>query len=59
MMTKKKKLIQWQVACVAIICLSLLEVAAMHYGINGTMRTIIFSLIALIVGIQMPQLKLK
>jgi len=59
MMTKKKKPIQWQVACVAIICLSLLEVAAMHYGINGTMRTIIFSLIALIVGIQMPQLKLK
>ena len=59
-MTKKtKKPIQWQVACVAIIVLGLLEVAAMYYGINGTMRTIIFSLIALIVGIQMPPIKFK
>ena len=57
-MKTKKQPIQWQVACVAIVCLSLLEVAAMHYGINGTMRTIIFTLIALIVGIQMPQFKL-
>jgi len=59
-MTKKTKTkIEWQVACVAIICLSILEIAAMHYGINGTMRTIIFSLIALIVGIQLPQFKFK
>ena len=55
-MTKKQP-IQWQVACIAIIVLGLLEIAAMHYGINGTVRTIIFSLIALIVGIQMPQIK--
>lgn len=55
----KKQQIDWKVACVAIICLSLLEVCAMFNGINGTMRTIIFSLIALIVGIQMPQLKVK
>jgi len=59
MMAKKtKQQIQWQVACVAIICLSIMEVCAMFNGINGTMRTIIFSLIALIVGIQMPQLKI-
>ena len=58
-MTKKKKQpIQWQVACVAILCLTGLEVAAMYHGINGTFRTIIFSLIALIVGVQMPQIKL-
>ena len=55
----KKQPIQWQVACTAILVLGLLEIAAMHYGINGTMRTIIFTLIALIVGIQMPQIKLK
>lgn len=55
----KKQQIDWKVACVAIICLSLLEVCAMFNGINGTMRTIIFSLIALIVGIQMPQIKVK
>lgn len=55
----KKEKIEWRVACVAILCLSVLEIAAMNYGINGTMRTIIFSMIALIVGIQLPQFKLK
>ena len=54
-----KKKVDWKVACTAIVCLSILEIAAMHYGINGTMRTIIFSLIALTVGIQLPQFKTK
>ena len=49
--------IDWKVSCVAIVCLTILQICAMYYGINGTMRTIIFSLIALIVGIQMPQFK--
>ena len=53
----KKTRIDWKVACVAIVCLSVLEIFAMRNGINGTMRTIIFSLIALIVGIQLPQFK--
>jgi len=52
-MAKKQK-IDWRVSIVAIICLSILELAAMSYGINGTMRTIIFSLIALIVGVTIP-----
>ena len=60
MATKKTKLkIDWKVSCVAIVCLTLLEVCAMFNGINGTMRTIIFTMIALIVGIQLPQLKFK
>lgn len=58
MAKKTKPKVDWKVASIAIVCLSILEVCAMHYGINGTMRTIIFSLIALIVGIQMPQFKL-
>lgn len=57
MAKKTKQKIDWKVACVAIVCLSVLEMFAMHYGINGTFRTVIFSLIALIVGIQMPQWK--
>ena len=55
-MTKKTK-IDWKVACVAIVCLSILEICAMYNGINGTFRTMIFSIIALIVGIQLPQFK--
>ena len=42
----------------AIICLSVLEVFAMYYGINGTMRTIVFSMIAAIAGISIPEKKL-
>jgi len=56
MMAKKEK-IDWKVSMTAVICLSVMEICAMFNGINGTMRTIIFSLIALIVGIQMPQFK--
>ena len=55
----KKEKLDWRTSVVAILCLTVLELAAMHYGINGTMRTIIFSLIALIVGIQLPQFKIK
>lgn len=43
-----------QVTICAIICLSLLEVAAMHYGINGTMRTIIFTMIGTLAGLATP-----
>ena len=42
----------------AILVLGVLEVFAMHYGINGTMRTIIFSMIAAIAGISIPEEKL-
>jgi len=55
----KKKKVDWKVACTAIVCLSLLEIVAIQNGINGTMRSIIFALIALIVGVQMPQFKIK
>lgn len=58
-MTKTKKPIDWRLSAVAIVCLSVLEIVAMQNGINGTLRTIIFSMIALIVGIQLPQIKLK
>jgi len=56
---KIKKKVDWKVACTAIVCLSVLEIVAIQNGINGTMRSIIFALIALIVGVQLPQVKLK
>jgi len=59
MAKKTKKKVDWKVSCIAILCLTALELAAMYYGINGTMRTIIVSIIAFIVGIQLPQFKLK
>ena len=56
---KQKTKLDWKVASVAIICLTILQTVAMANGINGTMRTIVFSLIALIVGVQLPQFKTK
>ena len=53
----KKQKVDWRISIAAIVCLTILEIAAMVYGINGTMRTVIFSLIALIVGVQLPQFK--
>ena len=38
-----------------ILGLVVLQLAAMHYGINGTMRTIIFSMLAGIAGLSIPE----
>jgi len=58
-MKKIKTKIDYKVSIAAIVCLTAMEICAMMNGINGTMRTIIFSMIALIVGIQLPQFKSK
>jgi|SaaInlV_200m_DNA_3_1039701.scaffolds.fasta_scaffold10120_2 hypothetical protein len=51
-MTDKKK-VDWRVSVGAIVALTILELAAMHYGINGTFRTFIFTAIAAIAGLSM------
>ena len=56
-MDKQKQQVDWQVSVAAILALAVLEIFAMSYGINGTMRTIIFTLIALIAGVSIPQEK--
>lgn len=43
-----------KIVMTAIVCLSVMEVCAMYFGINGTMRTIIFTLIAGLAGLSMP-----
>lgn len=43
-----------QIVISAIICLTILEIFAMAYGINGTMRTIIFTLIGTLAGLSLP-----
>ena len=48
----------YYVSISAIICLSVLEVFAMYFGINGLMRSVIFSIIAAIAGISIPEDKL-
>lgn len=43
-----------KIVITAIVCLSILEVCAMFFGVNGTMRTIIFTMIGTLAGLSMP-----
>lgn len=56
---KEKKPIDWRIICFAIACLTILELGAMHYGINGKMFTLILAVIAGLAGLSLPQIKLK
>ncbi len=51
-MTKTKIPVNLGIA--AIITLGVIQVAAMHYGINGVFRALIATLIAGVVGIAIP-----
>lgn len=43
----------------AIAGLVILEIAAMHYGIDGKLFSLIVAVIAGLAGLSMPQLKIK
>jgi len=45
------------VVIAAIVCLSIMECFAMHYGINGTFRTVVFTIIAALAGFALPSNK--
>ena len=42
------------VVITGIICLAIIQIAAMHYGINGTFRTIIAGAICGLAGWRIP-----
>ena len=48
------KQVDKEIVIMAIGCLTVLQLAAMYYGINGTMRTIIFTLIGGLAGLTLP-----
>lgn len=43
--------------CLGIVCITILEIIAMLLGFNGTMLKIVIAVIALAVGISIPQPK--
>lgn len=53
-MAKKKT--DWKVVCVALICLTALELYALHRGINGIGLTLAIAIIAGIAGYTIPYL---
>ncbi len=49
-----KDKVDWRVLVAAMGVLGAIQIVAMIYGINGTLRTIIVALIALIAGVVIP-----
>jgi len=41
----------------AIVCLTIIQLGAMHYGINGLFRSVIFAAIAGLAGFALPSNK--
>ncbi len=59
-MTTKKKSIDWRVLCVGIVCMTAAEITALFLGHNGTMLKLFLIIIALAVGVTIPNpIKIK
>lgn len=58
-MTTKKKEIDWKIVCVALVCLTGLEIYALSQGINGVMLSAVFAIIAGIAGWTLPTPNIK
>ena len=57
MATKKK--VDWRIVSIGLICLTGLETCAMLNGIDGAVLTTVIAIIALAIGVTLPQLKTK
>ena len=53
-MTKKKPQIDWKIVCIGLVCLTALELYALSMGINGTLLKLVMTIIALTIGITIP-----
>lgn len=49
-----KEKIDYRIICVALVCLTILEVYALSKGFNGTLLMIVFAIIAAAIGIVIP-----
>ena len=59
-MTKQKQnKIDWRIVVTGIACITILELYALSKGINGVLLTTVIALIAAVIGVTLPQLKLK
>jgi len=55
-----KQKIDWKIVCVGLICLTVLECFALYMGINGTVLKSVLIVIALAIGVVIPNpLKIK
>lgn len=53
-MKKIKKTIDWKIVCAGLVCLTVIEVCALFKGINGVLLSTIIGIIALTIGVVIP-----
>ena len=54
-----KQKVDWKIICTGILCLTGLEIFALSKGINGVLFTTVISIIALALGITIPNPLIK
>ena len=50
-----KKAIDFRIVIAGIICLTVIEIAALFNGIDGTLLSVIIGIIALAIGVAIPK----
>lgn len=58
-MSKKKEKVSKDVVITGIVAITLLELMAMYKGFDGILLTTVIGILALAIGITLPQLKIK
>jgi len=53
-MTKKKETIDWKIVVVGLMCLTAIQMFALSQGIDGTLMTLVIGIIALAIGVSIP-----
>ena len=54
MMTKKKQQTDWRIVAVGLGCITALEIYALSQGVNGMVLTTVIGIIALAIGVTIP-----
>ncbi len=54
MMTKKIKRTDWRIVATGLVCITALEMVALAKGINGVLLTTVIGVIALAIGVTIP-----
>ena len=53
-MKTKKKQMDWRVLATGLVCLTAIEICALMNGIDGTLMTLVVSIIGLVIGVTLP-----
>ena len=54
-----KQKVDWRIICTGLVCLTILEGYALALGYNGTLLKGVLIIMALVMGLTLPQLKTK